>query len=968
MQHLSIKKWLVPLAALVALGLSQASFAQGNGRRQEMVVKPSTGELKSTDPQFQNRHYNIKSIKLVAGSKYVFEMVSQTFKARILLVNKTSRAIVGQSTLIQNRLARINYTPKANGEYIYVLTTQDEKKVGRFATMVYEDLPVIAKNPPTTGTNPPRTNVTTNLDRVHQGAKQVVASLQSVAKRNGKIALSQIGPFAQIFSAITIEAPQFDRYGSVTGTSSFGGKSGKILLQYLPPDGLGVGKWAFAVQLPGGSLSSVLSLPRILQQAVDQFDIRAPILVFSPEDTEIEYADLSDSAKVFYRSIYKTQQFSVRLKRGVNLLTAASFKRGSAMDTAMRKFGINITEVQLEGVVLKDFNFTDLRDAKKNGKLGKALLQGTSLRATIPSFRFGKLPRGWIAGGAYIEVTGQPSLSVGYSLKVPVQGSLQTFEAKLRLSKSSSGVEAAFVAIKDGRWYNAFGLTGLHLDRVALVLGLDSKLNLTLGMQAKFEVARKLIDIAGKFKVNLTTGVPTDIAFRVGSKDSPLSLGTREIVNFSNQLIRAANPRARTLNASSVPDFEIRKFYFSFAPQGGDSDLQIPDGIAFSGALYYQRRELASIAGEIDISSPFPKLKLKGRVADIDLKALKLKNASVDINITPSTDAYFKVKGSLTVLAFNQTVDVNISKTQLYFKLQQKLNGVFQTEYLISSGTTGYPYWRFEATMQQDLTKTLERSLISAAKSWRDKSKAAFDKANRDVRIAQANVNRLNTQIAVARRAAQAEYDRGQREIRDAEAKLRAAQRKLKPVKDEQDSAYRKYQASKKKRWLGIPHPEETYWAGRYAAAYTAYNAAKGTLQAAEAVVNSTRRSHGWITRGLGVDGHPNVVALKAALGTANAGLTVARGVLQGAEGASNAGSGAVEYIGQNVNNFFTINKISFKGVLGTTPRSLTQSRVTLTINYRWLGRAQSYTLTVRPNEITPNGLVNYMKRKLGIT
>lgn len=942
------------LAALVVLGTGHSSQAQVPKSKQKLG-KPIVGEFTSRSPKYNNCYYQRTGHVLYAGATYVFEMASNSFNPQILL--RSSGRIYYSRVGRGKKVAQLQFTPKITTNCDILLSTKEPGKTGKFAYQAYI-YKVIAQNPG----KPPETSVRIVPGKVSAWAKQAVSEMQAVAKRDGPIVLGKVNAFKNsVLQYITIDKPTFDSHGNVQGTIKFGSKvDTPILLHQLPLYGRrAFGKWALAIRVPQVSLSSTLGVSGSLKLVLDQFEISSPVFVFATEEHSIRYHELSPRAQSFYSTIYKTKEFSVRLAKGFNLLTAARFKPGSAMDRVVKKFGINITEVQLEGVVLADYDLKALNDARKEGKLKGALKEGTRLRATLSDIQISKLPKGWISASPYIEVTGTPSVGFGCNLIMPTKGGgYRTFTAKMRLAGVGPEVEGSIYAEGVGDWKDAFGINGLHLYAVGLQISLNPQLDLGLGMRAELKVGQVDIDVAGKFKVNLTTGIPTDAIFRIGSEKKPLTIGARDLATLCNTLIKAAKPSAPTLDVNKVPNIILKDFVGSYAPKGGDVDLKIPAGIVLRGKLLYGKTELASVDGEVNTLGKIPSVKLKGQIRDVDLKGLKLKGASCDILLTPSLDAHFNIKGKLQLLLVTHDIDIKMKKGEVRASIKYKLNGLYQTETLLYS-TLGLKQWIVIGTIQNDLITTLEKDMVNAAKSWRNGVKRQIANAKQELEKQKQKAADYAEQIkSLNAKLIQGGYQAVKKRLDDANRKLYLAQVEL-------NKLLRDYEKTNTKlKYLKLTVDEKAKLLLEKNAKKLAYEAATKALSIPKTTVNQANKAMKKFADTLNTLNR--VLPLKEAAENA---LSLAQKSLTAVEEVNSGATQAVEYIGKNVNNFFTIKKMSFLGNFHALPlNSLNPSSVSLAIEYRWLGKDAKTHIRISPTDIKPSELLRIMKAKLGIS
>src|SRR5207253_7594518 len=71
-----------------------------------------------------------------------------------------------------------------------------------------------------------------------------------------------------------------------------------------------------------------------------------------------------------------------------------------------------------------------------------------------------------ISGAPFLEITGTPSVAVGFKLDIPKKsGGAHSFEARGRITKELTGVAFNIAATSEGTFTDAFGIEGRSEER-----------------------------------------------------------------------------------------------------------------------------------------------------------------------------------------------------------------------------------------------------------------------------------------------------------------------------------------------------------------------------------------------------------------------------------------------------------------------------------------------------------------------
>ena len=782
-------------------------------------------------------------------------------------------------------------------------------------------------------------------------ANATVNAMKSMVETGGEIVLDQIDQLAT-FAGITIAAPTFALDGSVTGTTQFGDTEAPVLLQFVPE----TGDWVLAVESRLGEL-----LPSDLPIA-SPLELESPLFVFSPASLQIDAEDMSEGTREFYNRLYDSEDFTVRLERGVNLLTRATLAEGSAPQEIMDLIGVDVPSIELEGVILRDFSsesVEEFKQAKKDGNFWKRFREDMLLRATLPEININGLPGNMTTGDAYLAWqspgTDQDYIYAGMDLIVDDGDGIPTIlTGRVGFAETPTGSELRVSAIAS-QMNDAFGVTGLDLHEVVLLLDVDTVKAPTqastqsadplaavptvgLGVSATMTIGDRDVMIAGKVELNMATGTPMRVALR-----GELSyLSSNDLLSFANQM---SGLSSLEVDSSNLPEIEFRNLMVNIAPMGGDADLGIEDGIGIRGELYLNGKLLGKVDGLLDRTGVLPKFRLSAWTAEIDLGELHVSEVEIDVLMAQSVEDYFIVKGSVEVFGASHSVDINIGARYMHYQITTEVDGLGMVDYRFEASSLGIPYWTFTAVARNDLSHTLEEKVAYDVREWADEASEDFDKAQAAVDRAQRELKSVADERDDAIREAQEDFDEIKSNIKRAEDAVNSLARRVSSLRRSESSAKSSWlsaiRSRKAAKWYNYAQRRATEIAryARYRGIQVTRVAAQGSLTAASGVLTGVRHAAGWALDAAGPEAHPNVIRLSAELAIKTAALEVAEVALNIAEGATTGAAEVVAFVAERHDDLFMIDEIRFEGTLSA---AIIDSSFDLEVSYRFLNQEKT--------------------------
>lgn len=810
---------------------------------------------------------------------------------------------------------------------------------------------------------------------------QAEAGSEAPLARSGPVAslaLDQLpGIRGTALASYELEAPVRKDTGEYLGSVQFLGAKARALLHpvHAGIDGTGSG-WVLSIEASSARLSDLI--PTVADTVVDDLRLRQTAVVLSTGNTRVDGATMSADVAAFYQPYFLSARPMLEVAGGVNLITRMAPGDGSPLGEALRLLGIESDGILLQGTVLKDAGFSDLKKAHKDKELKKRLQESMELRAYLPAIDLGGLPDNYVAGETSLIVGGKPN--VGLAFRLVAEGSSaatsQAFECRVDVAKSSPGVtEVQVMGTALGTWEDAFGLAGFDLESPRLLLEVDTAQRIGFGVRAGLGIGSKEMALAAKLQLHAVTGAPIG-GFFEGKLDS---MGPRDLIELANALGGARG--MQPIPASVLPDFELRDLYLKIAPTEGDSDLGTSQGFALRGELHAFDSKVAYVDGNLSLGGIVPTISLLGECNDFDLGAVGLKDASVDINLGATLDQHFRLKGKAKLLLKTTAVDVDCSLKGLAIDVSENFKGVYQANYHLSSPGSGRPNWRVAAALENELTKTLSNQVSKEARDWAEKVKRDFaaaqgglDRAKEEVRELDDDIERQRAKILARRKKQGASLRSAQRKVSEIQedldkvrakilSKRKARYAKVQKKKRAADSARSAWQKAKKARERAKLHkkPKLRIIEAAKFADYQAKNAAYGTanahyksllkvpieadprmvaLFAAKESATGILKAAEKMTEVWPIETDPALAALIAARETALAGLNVAKGAVfvsgKTVEGAGRVTAWAAKHNG----DLFMLDSASFDAQLAGY---LDGGKIDVRVKARFLGDRKSF-------------------------
>lgn len=485
----------------------------------------------------------------------------------------------------------------------------------------------------------------------------------------------------------------------------------------------------------------------------------------------------------------------------------------------------------------KGFNFLtrlDLSGLGADKVLGKSSLLvhaaiSTSMANTVLEAQLGgkiQLSKTVAFGNLTFRLYPSPS-NFGLELVGELDAQLDSSSLQFFGSMKITPLEAEMAATMKGDWTDPFGVKRVIISNVALDLGVT------------YEPLLPVVGIAGGLTIGDFTGT-------AAVKFDPVHPGQCMLAVAFNRLflmdvikglcgpaVSSSIPKSLATTVLSI-GFEDVKIYI--VPNDTKiGELTFEKGVTLQGRMYFWGL-MASAYFNIDES--------KGVVAHAEVDEIKVlegafvmsgakgaKKAVFDLALQTGKKPNFEITASVALLGISRDVLIQFSDAGFLIEMDGNLFNLFQCSLVVSGKDfkTGGDFY-VKATMKNDLMKYLREK---AAQAIQDGAKAATSQlsdAQKKVKEAQAQVDKLNGTIADMRKTIQGERDRDAGRLRDAQAAVNSAQDKVNTINSTIDSM----RATVRK--------ERERDSGRLKSAQDAVSSAQGTVNSIQGKIDGLYR------------------------------------------------------------------------------------------------------------------------------
>jgi hypothetical protein len=477
-----------------------------------------------------------------------------------------------------------------------------------------------------------------------------------------------------------------DARGVMTATAMtrLGNAEARVLVSARLPFGGGTQSFVLGIKPVRWSITE--AIPALANPVLDNLTFSNVALILTDQNIEIPSFSLEEAEYEFYREVYKSEEFTLRLTPGINLIAAIpaeGLEPGHPLIAVMDALGIEKGTILLQGTLGKS-----LALLASPGAGGANALKDLYLRAELPPMRPAGSPEWFRSGQLALELTGAPSVRLVGEMNVLIDEEELQFFLAAALAKSGMSLAGGLNAT-DG-WEQPFGISWLVLHNITLALGIGPT-GITPGFAAKMVIGEKDLDVA----ISMTftpSGVPSSMMFK---GESVAGFGISDLIEMQTRMAAARDaalkasgnevPGASPIPVEALPNIEFRKVGLQFAPKDAP-ELNVEKGMKIKGELWLALTPNGTPTNfaSVDVGVTEDGLWAKGHVNEFTLGPLEWKDAMLDLTLTKEA-RYLMMKGDVSLFGIRQAVDLSLSKDSLYFRSQTELFNMFSADLQVRS-------------------------------------------------------------------------------------------------------------------------------------------------------------------------------------------------------------------------------------------------------------------------------------------
>lgn len=489
---------------------------------------------------------------------------------------------------------------------------------------------------------------------------------------------------------------------TATATTTLLNQDAGVLVSIIPQAQGGRGK-VLAIRPREWSLTQ--AFPALANPVLDQLTLDHVTLVLTDQDLRVTAAEMPDEAYAFYREVYGTDDFTLVLKPGINLIAAVPVDKlepGHPLLVVMDALGIERGTVLLQGALGRSL-------ALLQGGVSAAALKDLFLRAELPPMRPPGSPAWFRSGQLALELTGEPSVRLVGEMNVLIEEDELQFFLATTLARSGISLAGGLLASDSAGWVAPLGVEWLTLKRVILKIGITPVGSVTLGFAGAAIIGEKDIDVAVALAVS-PAGVPTNFMME---GESEAGVGIGDLARVQQGMAAAREDPGEggpvLLPIEALPDIQIRSLGLRFAPKP-DPDLGIERGFAIKGRLWLPSgsgSEMRDFAG-VDVNVSDEGLWVRGDIGSFKLGPLTWDDAKLDLTATRETQ-HLIIAGQVDFLGARQMIDVSVARDALSFRSETELFGLFHAALAVrASYSLTNASFQVDAVMQNDFGQYLQ--------------------------------------------------------------------------------------------------------------------------------------------------------------------------------------------------------------------------------------------------------------------
>ncbi|HEX6307190.1 MAG TPA: hypothetical protein VFZ69_03320 [Longimicrobiales bacterium] len=543
-----------------------------------------------------------------------------------------------------------------------------------------------------------------------------------------------------------------------TGTSIIGNASADVLVAFST-DGAAL---TFGIKPHAWSITE--AIPQLSNPVLDGLDFSNVALVIANGDRDAFSETLSDAEWEFYREVYKSDEFRLVLKPGINLIAAIPAEElgpDHPLTVVMDALGIEKGTVLLQGTLGKSLTLLGAPGAG-----GMDVIKDLYLRAELPPMRPPGSPEWFRSGQLALELTGDPSVRLVGEVNVFMDETELRFFLAAALART--GISLAGGLSAENGWQQPFGIPWLILNEVVLALGITPTGSIQPGFAANMVIGEKDIDVAISIAFS-PAGVPTSMMLK---GESEAGFGLSDLVALQTQMAAARDaalaaagtsaPTAPAIPLSALPAVDFRTVALQFAPKDAP-ELGVERGMKLKGEMWLPLSadgSMTNFAG-VDIGVTEDGLWARGHLSAFTLGPLVWDDAELDLTATKEAQ-HLIVKGQVELMGARQLVDLTLTREALAFRTETELWDMFSADIRATAAfNLQRPDFQVDAVVRADFGEAvgpvLQRGIVAFAAAGEDVlavAGAATHAAEQALAIPQATVEELRRVLETQRQLA----------------------------------------------------------------------------------------------------------------------------------------------------------------------------------------------------------------------
>ena len=522
--------------------------------------------------------------------------------------------------------------------------------------------------------------------------------------------------------------------------------------------------WSFATLRDNFTAASIVS--ELKGTVVENAKIENAALIISKPGYTGKVGDLPKKVRKWLKNALPDDEMRLALASGVNVV--GTFNTGSTGEIGKLLKGLGAPDK-----LVMSGGFTGVFDSKP--KSFKA--SGGFPKISMPDLGFFKIPQPKNAPALFMEfVNNQPAIGVEVEETFPIKDGNRSidFNSKLAFTVSPTGgtsISMTGASIKN--WPNPFGIKGLTLKPGTSLSVAGGVVGPQISVNGIADIGSKEITIGG-------TIASAGAAFR-GSIDS---IGIYDVAILAASI---AESNGNKLDVSGLPAADLKNVDIAFASPG----ISIPDlnisggGTRMNGDLYFidPKKNL----GRVDVNFDATGMAINSELGEIGVGPLVLKKNTLDMALKTTAPPRFAIESESTVLGVTTKMLVNAGPQNLDLTSTQQFGDVFAYGFNASTGNTidwanfdpSKADLRLATTLKSDPGKWFRENASAVVKDAFDSLKPGFNDAVNDIEKAQAEVDKLDREIAKQREIVKAEKEPSVNRLKDAEAEVATLQNQI---------------------------------------------------------------------------------------------------------------------------------------------------------------------------------------------